>query len=275
MAALLALLSSLMWGTSDFLGGHTSRRLPAATVYGLSQAAGLTVLAIAATVSGSWALDGAAWGWAVVSGLLGLGAMLAFYSALAIGPMGIVAPLAGVSTVVPVFYALVRGESPTTLQIAGIVVAIAGVILACGPELTGAESARPLILAGLATIGFGVMYVTMAEGSRTEPMMTVLGMRVTVVAVLAGAAIALRSLGGASRRDVPPTAAIGVLDAGANLAYAIATTLGLLATTSVLASLYPVVTAVLAGIVLHERLRRVQYVGIGAAVVGVILIGAS
>lgn len=275
MAAVLALLSSLMWGASDFLGGVTSRRMPPAAVYGLSQAVGLVSLVLAATVSGGWSADAGAWIWAVVSGLLGLGAMLAFYSALAIGPMGIVAPLVGVSTVVPVLFALLRGEWPGTVALVGIVVAILGVVLACGPELTGAQSAKPLILAGFAALSFGVMYVTMAAGSATAPTMTVLGMRVTVVAVLGAAAVLVRSIGGPTARDVPVIVAIGVLDATANLLYAFATTLGLLATTSVLASLYPVVTAVLAGVLLHERLRQVQYVGIVVAVLGVAMISAG
>jgi drug/metabolite transporter (DMT)-like permease len=119
------------------------------------------------------------------------------------------------------------------------------------------------------------MYVTMAAGSATAPTMTVLGMRVTVVAVLGVAAVLVRSIGGPSARDIPVIIAIGVLDATANLLYAFATTLGLLATTSVLASLYPVVTVVLAGILLHERLRQVQYVGIVVAVLGVALISAG
>ncbi len=275
MAALLALLASLTWGTSDFLGGLTTRRLPAAAVYGLSQGIGLVALATVVTVTGGWAWDAGAWGWAVVSGLLGLAAMLAFYQALAIGPMGIVAPLVAVSTAVPVLVGVARGESPSGWQVAGIVVAILGIALASGPELTAARSARPLILASIAALGFGGMYVTMAEGSAHDPLLMTTGMRVTTVLVLGVAAIALRSVGGPSRRDLLPLALIGVLDACANVTYGIATTLGLLSTTAVLASLYPVVTAVLAALVLKERLRRVQYAGVVAVLAGVVLIGAT
>lgn len=274
MAALLALLSSLTWGTSDFLGGLLSRRLPAAAVYGLSQAVGLVALVAVVTATGGWALDGGAWGWAVVSGLLGLGAMLAFYTALATGPMGIVAPLVALSTAVPVLVGVLRGDSPSTLQVVGIVVAIVGIALASGPELTAARSARPLVLATTAAIGFGAMYVTMAEGSAYDPLLTVTGMRVTSVVLLGAAAVLLRSVGGPTRRDLVPLAAIGVLDAGANVMYGVASTLGLLSTTAVLASLYPVVTAVLAAVFLHERLRRPQYAGVVAVLAGVVLIGA-
>jgi uncharacterized membrane protein len=272
VAALLALLSSVTWGTSDFLGGLTSRRLPVAAVYGLSQAAGLVALAIAVTVTGGWAWDGGAWGWSVVSGLLGLVAMLAFYSALSAGPMGIVAPLVALSTAVPVVVGIVRGDSPAIWQVFGIVVAVAGIVLASGPEVTSARSSRPLMLAGVAALGFGAMYVTMAEGSAHDPLLTMTGMRLTVVVVLGAVAVGRRSIGGAVRRDALPLVTIGVLDAGANLSYGVATTLGLLSTTAVLASLYPVVTAVLAAVFLHERLRRVQYAGVAAVVAGVVLI---
>jgi drug/metabolite transporter (DMT)-like permease len=275
VGALLALLSSLSWGTSGFIGGLMSRRLPAVAVYGLSQAAGLVALSVTVTVSGAWAFDASAWGWGVVSGLLGLGSMLAFYSALAMGRMGIVAPLVSLSVVVPVLVGMLRGEAPTTPQVAGIVVAVIGIVLASGPELTGAESTRPLLLAGIAALGFGVMYVTMAAGSEHQPLLLTTSMRVTTVLTLGVVALVVRSLGGARRRDAAPLVAIGVLDASANLAYGVSTTMGLLATTSVLASLYPVVTVVLAGVFLRERLRAVQYAGVAAVLAGVVLIGLA
>ena len=129
--------------------------------------------------------------------------------------------------------------------------------------------------AGVAAVCFGGMYLTLAEGSRYSPLMTATGMRITTVVIFAGILAVTRSIGGARREDAVPLAATGVLDAGANLAYGIATTLGLLSTTAVLGSLYPVVTAVLAAIFLHERLRAVQYVGVAATIVGVVMISAS
>lgn len=275
MAVLLALLSSLMWGTSDFVGGVTSKRMPAAAVYGLAQTVGLAGLVVAVVVTGSWSTDPTVWLWAVLSGLGGLVGILAFYSALAIGPMGIVAPLVSLSAVVPVVVGLVRGEEPVLLQIFGIIVALVGIALASGPELSSPASARPLVLAIVAAGAFGAMYVTMALGSAHGPLMTMTGMRVTAVAVLGAVAMWCRTLGGPHRRDVLPLVSIGVLDTGANVAYGFASTTGLLATTAVLASLYPVVTAVLAGVLLRERLRGVQYAGVGATVVGVVLISAG
>ena len=275
MAALLAISSSLMWGTADFLGGFTSRRIPALAVYGLSQAVGFVVLVLAATVTSSWGADPAFWPWAIASSVLGMVGMLAFYSALSIGPMGIVSPLVALSVLVPVSYGLIRGEIPAGVQILGILAAVIGILLASGPELSGAESAKPLILAGVAALGFGGMYLTMAEGSSYSPLMTMTGMRVTTVILFVVILAKARTLGGATRADALPLIAIGIFDAAANVAYGVATTMGLLATTAVLGSLYPVVTAVLAAIFLHERLRAVQYAGVAVAMVGVVMISAG
>jgi uncharacterized membrane protein len=264
-----------MWGTADFLGGVVSRRLPPLAVYGISQAVGFVILVIAATAKGGWAAEPGYWPWAIAASILGMVAMLAFYRALSIGPMGIVSPLVSLSVLVPVAVALLRGETPSSIQILGIIAAIVGILLASGPELSGAESARPLILAGVAALGFGGMFVFMAAGSAHDPLMTMTGMRVTTMLIFAVILLKVRGFGGAVPRDLGPLAIIGVFDALANVAFGFATTLGLLATTSVLGDLYPVVTALLAAIVLHERLRAVQYAGVAAALAGVMLISAG
>ena len=217
-----------MWGTADFLGGYTSRRIPALAVYGLSQAVGFLVLVTAATVTGSWGADPGFWPWAIASSLLGMVGMLAFYAALAIGPMGIVSPLVALSVLVPVSFGLLRGEVPGGVQILGIIIAVVGILLASGPELSGAESAKPLILAGVAALGFGGMYLTMAEGSAYSPLMTMTGMRVTTMVIFAVILLWVRNLGGVQRSDALPLAVTGVFDAGANVAYGVATTMGLL-----------------------------------------------
>jgi drug/metabolite transporter (DMT)-like permease len=275
VAALLAVMSSLMWGSADFLGGVLSRRLPSLAVYGLSQAVGFVLLVTVATVTGGWSAEPGYWPWAISASILGMIAMIAFYQALAIGPMGIVSPLVALSVLVPVAVSLLRGELPTPVQILGIIVAIVGILLASGPELSGAESARPLILAGVAALGFGGMFVLMAEGSAHDPLMTMTGMRVTTVVIFAVVLLVTRSIGGARPRDAAPLAAIGVLDAAANVTFGFATTLGLLSVTAVLGDLYPVVTAVLAAIFLRERLRPVQYAGVAAALAGVLMIASA
>ncbi len=275
VGALLALVSSLSWGAADFIGGTLSRRLPALAVYGWSQAVGCVVLLVIATVAGGWTADPGYWPWAILASISGLIAMIAFYTALAEGPMGLVSPLASLSVLVPLSIALLAGETPTSVQILGIVLAVMGILLASGPELSGAESARPLALSVLAAIAFGIVIVALAQGSQTNALMTITAMRVITVMILLVVLLVVRHAGGVGRRDLAPLAVLGVLDAGGNLLLAVATTMALLSITSVLGSLYPVVTAVLAAIFLHERLRPVQYVGVVAAMIGVVLIASG
>jgi drug/metabolite transporter (DMT)-like permease len=273
MGAVLALASSVMWGSADFIGGVTSRRIAPLAVYGFSQCAGAIALVVMATIAGAWAAPLGYWPWAIAASVVGILGMMAFYRALSIGPMGIVSPMVALSVMVPVAYALVmRGEAPTGPQILGMIVAICGILLASGPELVSSQSARPIVLGGLSAVAFGLFYIVVAEGSRTSPVMTMVGMRCTTLVLLAPVLLIVRRSGGARWIDAPKLVLLGVLDAVANVMFGVASTQGLLSTTSVLGSLYPVVTAVLAAIFLRERLRNVQYVGVAAAISGIVLI---
>ena len=287
MSAALALLSSLLWGTSDFLGGTATRRLPVTSVIGVSQLVALLGLVPLAAALG--ALDGPR-GYlvpGVLAGLAGVAALACFYRALAIGTMGIVAPVAALGVVVPVLAGLLSGESPSGLQVAGIVVAVVGVVLASGPELSGEGrgGARALLLAGASALGFGVVFVLLAEGSGGEDgtlgavVMTLLTMRLTSVVVLTALLLTTaRSRGwelGVRRPDLLLLVTIGVFDVAANGAFAVASQSDLISVTSVLASLYPVITALLARQFHAERLRGIQLVGVGAALLGVVLLAGG
>jgi len=313
--AALALLSSLLWGTSDFLGGTASRRLPALSVLGGSQLVALLGLVPVAVLTGEldaprgYLLPG------VAAGLVGMAALSAFYRALAAGTMGVVAPVASLGVVVPIGVGLLRGEAPTALQLTGMAAAIVGVVLASGPELSGegrhggqgrqggrgreAAGSLPLLLAGLAAVGFGVVLVLVALGSRAaDPViggaggsaaggggvggsvvMVLLTMRLTSVlalsALLVGAAPRRGWSVGVARTDLPVLAAVGAGDVLANGCYALAARSSLVSVTAVLASLYPVVTALLAYRLHAERLRGVQVAGVAAALAGVALIAAG
>lgn len=272
MSVLLALLSSLLWGTGDFLGGTAARRRPALVVVGLSQAAALLALVPLSLALGARPeslLDG------VLAGVLGLVGLSCFYAALAGGTMGVVAPIAALGGAVPVLVGLARGEDPTVLQLSGIGVALAGVVLASGPELR-AGAVRPLALALVAAVGFGLVLVLLAdgaEGSEGAVLVTLLLMRVTSVGLLAAAAVVARpAIGGGG---LLPLVLVGLFDAGANLSFALASRSGLLSVVAVLGSVYPVVTVLLARQLQHERLRPVQVVGVVAALGGVGLIAVG
>lgn len=275
MGAVLAIVSSVMWGTADFIGGFSSRRLPPMAVYGWSQLAGCIALVVIATVTGSWSAELGYLPWAVTGALVGIVGMLAFYRALAIGPMGIISPLVALSVVIPVAAGLIAGESPAPLQVLGIIAAIVGVLLASGPELGGAESAKALLLALVALVSFGVLFLAIARGSEVSALMTMTGMRLTTMVICVLVLLVVRSSGGVRASDAPSLIALGVMDAVANVLFGIATTMGLLTITAVLGSLYPVVTALLAAFVLRERLRPVQYAGVASALIGVVLLSAA
>lgn len=168
MTALFALATSLLWGLADFGGGLLTRRIPALTVVVVSQLLAVLVLGTVVLTTGAWSEAGPQLWYAVGAGVVGPAAMLAFYKALALGPMGVVSPLGSLGVVVPVSVGLLVGDRPGLVQFAGIGVAILGVVLAGGPELRGAPVQRQAVLLTLvAAFGFGSVMALIAEASTT------------------------------------------------------------------------------------------------------------
>jgi drug/metabolite transporter (DMT)-like permease len=275
MNALLALAASLLWGSSDFGGGLMSRRLHPSAAVLISQAIallGLVLLTPLLPVPGGWYLAIAA-----VAGVVGTLALTSFYRAMANAPLSLVAPITAAGTAIPVLVGLARGEQLSALQGAGIAVTLIGVILACGPEFRGDVHVRrrAVICAVIAAIGFGVAYTLLAFAVRDGNLYgTLLVQRIAGVLVLAPIVLRAGVLGGIKLglRRLAALAAIGISDVVANGSYALAASRGNLAVAAVLASLYPVVTALLARGILAERLRPVQSMGVAAALGGVVLL---
>ena len=227
--------------------------------------------------------------------MIGPAALVAFYTALSIGTMGVVAPVAATGVVVPVLVGLLEGERPGALQLVGIVAAVVGVVLASrvpgGPAgQTGPADAagqrRAVLLAVGAALGFGGVLVCVAEGSRTSVGTTLLAQRLTNVALLGSVVLLLaararrahvtgRPVLGLARADLPVVALTGLGDVSANGVYAVASTRGLVSVVAVLGSLYPVATALLARQLLGERLARPQAAGVATALLGVVLMAAG
>lgn len=285
MTALFALATSLLWGLADFGGGLLTRRTPAWTVVVVSQSIAVVVLGALVAATGGWSEAGPQLWFAVAAGLVGPVAMLAFYKALALGPMGVVSPLGSIGVAVPVGVGLVLGERPGVLQFVGILVAVAGVCLAGGPQFRGAPVQRQAIaLTLLAAFGFGAVMALIAEASTTLTglFLALFVQRVTNVAA-GGLALYVSVRRGAPAlpadgfpwRTVPALAFVGLADVAANGTYSIAAQHGPVTVAAVLASLYPVVTAVAARGVLRERLRAVQAAGAGLALVGTVLLASG
>ncbi|MEO7421697.1 MAG: DMT family transporter [Ornithinibacter sp.] len=272
MLSLLALASSAAWGTSDFFAGVASRRRPAVAVVGWTQGLGLLVVSLVVVMR--W--DAVTWSgwplWAVLAGLSGMTGLICFYTALSSGTMGVVAPIAALGVVVPVALGVATGEQPSPCAWIGMLIAVVGVTLASGPELSGGVSPRPVVLASIAALGFGFALFCIDRGGRESTLMTLWGMRMTSVTILVAVALLTRSTGGVSARELPGFLLIGCGDLAANALFSIASSRGEVSTTAVLASLYPVVTIVLARLLLDERLHRVQQVGVVLAIGGAAVI---
>ncbi|MGN6523229.1 MAG: EamA family transporter [Actinomycetes bacterium] len=299
MSVALALLSSLLWGGSDFAGGTLSRRRDAVRVVLGSQAIGLLTALILATGAAALTDPSDYVGWSVVAGISGVTGLLCFYTALARGTMGVVSPIASLSVIVPLVLGLLSGERPGALALVGVAVAVVGVVLASGPELRGAAGVLPVALAGVSAVGFGLALYAIAQGAKSSPLMTLVGMRMTSVLLLSVGLVAVaarqrHTRGDAhsngqpypqpdsqperrrwSRADYLWLLAAGVGDVTANWTFGLASTGAYVSIISVLGSLYPVVTVLLAVGVHDERLVRIQLGGVVLALAGVALIASG
>ena len=276
LALVLALASSVVWGTADFSGGLLTRRLPAFAVTVLSQAAGFVPLVVAVAVRGH--VDGKGFALGLLAGVGGGAGLAAFYRALSLGTMSVVSPIAACSAVVPFVISIATGERPGSLALVGAVVALAGAVLASAEERRSdsPERSRAILLAVGAAVALGVFIYFLGLGSREgDALSTLVGARGGSLATLLTGALVFRARLRVPRRALAAVAAVGLLDVTANALFACASGHGLLSLVSVLGSLYPVMTVVLAHLLLHERLTRAQQVGIALAVAGVTLIAGS
>ncbi len=276
LGVLLALASSVTWGVADFSGGLLSRRNALAAVTVVSQSAGFALLVIVVLATRRLDVHSA---WLGAIGGLGGGAGLAcFYGALARGTMSIVSPITACSAVVPVALALASGDRPSPVALAGALVALVGAVLASAEERTAGDRGRrdAIVLAIGAAFAIGLFVFFLGKAARDGSVLSALfGARIGSLALLLVWASATRStlrLRGSALLLVP---AVGLADVAANTLFALASQHGLLAVVSVLGSLFPVVTVVLAHILLRERISPVQRLGVAVALVGVAVVSAA
>lgn len=278
LGPLLALGASLSWGVGDFLAGRASRRLRLLAVLVISQAAGLASITAVVLVRGESAPAARYLGYAALAGLSGAVGLAALYRGLAVGSMSVVAPISATAAVVPVVAGVVTGERPSTAQGAGIALALAGVVLASrdpGAAGRGRGVAAGVGLALVAAVSFGLLLVALDAASEGDALWGTLAMRTTSFGALAVTAAVLRANVSPDRADLPALLAVGLLDTAGNALFALASTESLLSVAAVLAQVYPVVTVILARLILGERIARHQQVGVAGALVGVTLITAG
>lgn len=282
MPAVLALLSSLLWGVADFVGGVASRRSTPIRTLAVTMPAGLVAIVPVALVVGG---DRGDVGIGVLAGVFGAVGILALYAALTAGPMGVVSPVAAViGAAIPVVVGVARGERPGAAAYLGMVVAAVAIVLVGLEPSAPTDDARhqrvtprALALAVGAGAGIGGFYVALAFAPADAGMWPVAYARATSAALLVALAVvvARRVRGPVVPRDAQVVwlaVAAGCIDVIANALYLAATRVGLLSIVSVLGSLYPATTVLLARFVLAERLRGSQKAGMVLALAATALL---
>jgi drug/metabolite transporter (DMT)-like permease len=270
----LALGASLTWGVSDFFGPLKGRTLGALRVLVYVQLGGLTAIALIVAIRGKGPADPAVL-FAVPAAISGTLGFYAYYRGMAVGAMSIVAPIAGISAAIPVVVGIISGDRPSLWQWFGIAAALGGVFLASREPGRGGRVTAGVGLALLAAIGFGGYFPPMHAAGNADFWWASLIFRMTSTSVILAAVAIRRPPLAVAPIQVPLIALIGVGDMLGNFFFAAASTSGLVSITSVLASLYPIVTVLLARLVLKERVARSQEAGIALTLAGVAFISAG
>lgn len=271
-ALALALGASLAWGIADFVGLLWSRTWGTLRVLWWAQVGGVSAIGLAAAIRAQgpegWKILLAAP--AALAGMIGL---IGFYRGAAVGAISLVSPIAGASAVIPVVFGIAAGDDPSTAQLAGIACAIVGVALASVVRSGGTRRlAAGAGLAVLAAVGFGFYFPPMHAAGRADFWWASLLFRMTALLLVGSVVAARRPALRMPRRDLAIALGVGIGDTIGIVCFAAASGRGLVSLTAVLASLYPVVTVLLAARVLREHVAGQQRAGIVLTLTGVVLI---
>lgn len=281
----LALASAISWGTGDFLGGLKSKRFAVPLVLVGTSTGGVLLALTLSLASGQEIPPNDDLLLGAISGVIGLVALGAFYKALAIGTMSIVAPVSASGTAIPVIWGIAGGESLSALAYGGLVAVVVGVMIA-SREQDAAHEGQPvainhrasIILALVAAAGFGAIYVLIAESAGVSELWPIVALKGTsllfvgVLVLVAGSRISGERPSGNAWL---PLLIVGMLDVTANATYAFATKEGPVAVSAVVASMFPITTVILAHIFLGERIARSQKAGVALALTGVVVLAGT
>lgn len=269
MPIVLALFSALAYGVSDYCGGRAARSTPTFVVTLVAQLTTVTLTGtIVAVLADPFpAADDVAW--SIGAGIASTTGVTAFYYALANGAMTVVAPVTAViSAVVPLATGVALGERPTALALTGVALAIVavGLVSGVGGRAERSTPAGVILMAVVAGIGFGMLFVFLDRTSDESEMWPLFIAQLTSLPIVITAVVARRLTFPPPRRLIGVMALAGLLAVSANVAYLVATREGLLSLVAVITSLYPASTVALATVLDQERMSSSQAVGIGLAV---------
>jgi uncharacterized membrane protein len=297
MSVPFALPAAVTYGIADFTGGLAARRAPVLVVTVVAQAAGLvSLLFVVGLVAGR--PSAAAFGFGALAGIAGASGLLLYLRALAVGPMGVVAPISAViSAGLPLAVGLVGGERLGPVAVLAVAVALVAILLATAGTRKDAAASTGLLLGLAAGVGFGLFFIGLDATPPDSGLWPLLGGRVVSVTLLAclvlrhhlplptrtrAASLAggpgLPAKAGVRSRTLAPVLLMvvcGVVDTFANVLFLVATRLGDLGISSVVVSLYPVVVVLMARVVLGERLTRTQFLSAALALTASALLAAA
>ena len=273
-AAAFALSSAAAWGTGDFSGGMASKRSGSLAVALVSNPIGLVFLTLIAVLRGAAAPSWHDGLFGLAAGICGGLALLVFYGALANGQMGVIAPVtAVVSNVTSMLYGTLTEGAPGVWQVLGFALAILGVWVISKPDGSSARitwhDLQPAFLAG---IGFGAFFILTGQFSNADVSWPLVIARIGTISAVLAAVWWGRTRPKLEPRSLTWACAAGIMDSVGNFCYALATQSGRLDVGAALSSLYPVMTVILAVLVLRERITRTQTIGAVIALAAIPLI---
>lgn len=273
MSLVLALGGALLYGFGDFSGGYAAKRLPPWGVTAASQTVGLVVLALGLVLFPAEQVTAADILWGVGAGVGGVVGIGLLYRALAEGTMAVVSPITAATTAaLPVIVDVATGGELTFVAGVGVALALVAIVAIARERSASRLNPRLLAMALVAGIGFAVFFIFISQTDEASGFWPLVGARAMTIPL---AFLLHRYLEPAVR---PPIEAMrwvvvaGLFDMGANLLVAAALQRGPLGIVSVLSSLYPVVTALTAMLVLRERLSSIQVAGVALAMTAVVLL---
>ena len=270
MSQLLSLTTAALYGVADFAGGLASRKMALWGVVAYSQLFGFALLGLAVIVIDAPATDPSDIVLGAVAGILGLLGIASLYAALAQGSMSIVSPITGsLAALIPVIAGLALGEVLSPLQWTGVALAIAAVILVAWDRSASHAPASVVGLSVLAAVWFAAFFIVLDQTSPDSGIWPLVAARSVSVPVAFGVALVRRSATPPSRSVLPIVAFAGIADMAANVTILLALQSGPLGVSAVIASLYPAFTVLAAIVILKEQPNRLQWLGIGMALIAV------
>lgn len=271
MSQLLALASAVLYGVADFAAGYASRVMPVWRVASWSQLLGLPILALGLLIVPAEEVTRADLAFGALSGIAGLTGLVILYATLAAGTMSVVAPITGAAAAtIPVLYDLLSGVRLTGMEWLGVVLAI-GAVLLIGFDRTARHISPKLLMQALgAGLAFALFFITLGQTSPESGLWPLVAARSVSIPIAFGVAYAAGVAAPPTGRALRWVAGIAAADMMANVTVTLALQRGPIGISSVLTSLYPAVTALLAVLVLHERPTPRQGIGIALALTAVL-----